>query len=424
MTIHSYPYPQCLLPREYHPFFLEEGDKFLISRVFEAARDVQKDLSTDQKFSHTNTYKDPNPLYQDVIEIVWEKMPKKEHVSFLNISGEMKWRDKAGKYFTSFREEPHFVVKSTREDIPTTKMANIGRVLLAEKINRYLKQNGYEEEFEVVQERLYFHDLEQKFYVVGRALDLTLQIPSFGPLYKKQIRQSASPSSFEGKSRESESDTDEETSSEASGSSKHLSGSLEEEKKLSFLELKFTQAKALAELAVNCGYTDLGIDNLHYTKNGKVAIVDTEPFKEVVNERFFNKWIRDRDSLLAQQAIGGIAKLKLYCSNMDAFKAVEKVEAKHALWTIAKTVMKIALAALTFYFIPSLSLPFLGSAAASVKLVLLELISLKISELVFSTVFTGIVWYKSCQIRGIEGSECQDEKAIDSLENWQKRGWF
>ncbi len=122
-------------------------------------------------------------------------------------------------------------------------------------------------------------------------------------------------------------------------------------------ELSVIQARALAELST-IGLTDLSYNNIYFTQDGKVAILDTEPLKRGLKKAYFanrilSALVMHKDSLLAHQALTGTAKLKSYCLP-QAREAVENVEKKLVLWTIARLTTKIALGCLVFSFTPSI----------------------------------------------------------------------
>jgi hypothetical protein len=327
------------------------------------------------------------------------------------------------------------MVKKKRGDIPTTEDTHLYRIRKAEKIRKYLKAKGYEEEFVVAKEYLYFDATQKVYYVVGEELPLSLDcVVKPGALEKKNVDEShkrnlsnpllqarpASPQSVRSI------DSADEKPRQFDPKLLYIK-ELRQDQRATLgakqIALTLTQAKALAELAIYTGCTDLSYNNLFYTEDHKIAIIDTEPTRRWVKKTFFNRWIRDRGALLAQQAIRGIAQLKLSCSESETFKEVVRIERNHALWTLSKLVTKIALGCLLLALIPqALTALSLGIATMPLQYMLLTAVAYKVTELACAVLGVLRVWKWSSQIQGIEGKEEQDQEAIDKFRAWEEEG--
>jgi uncharacterized membrane protein len=106
---------------------------------------------------------------------------------------------------------------------------------------------------------------------------------------------------------------------------------------------------------------------------------------------------------VTQKAIVAMAKLKGNCSDSAALKAVQSVEKKLVLLTIAKLVGKIAVACLVIYLTLTFSplLPIGILAGTIIKVVTLMPISIKTFILVFQTLALAADWNFSNQ--GVKG---------------------
>jgi hypothetical protein len=175
------------------------------------------------------------------------------------------------------------------------------------------------------------------------------------------------------------------------------------------------QAETLAELAIYVGYTDLSYNNLYFTPDGKVAIINTEPvnriLKKLVKKHEIIYWLGDVGIIETRQALIGIAKLKQVCSKPEALQKVNKVEQKYVLWFLAKLVGKIALAILVIYFIPTAFalLPLRGWALTCLQAILKTIAVLKTISLTLCIIYIYKVWQWSHQ--GVSGM-----KKIDKME--------
>lgn len=183
-------------------------------------------------------------------------------------------------------EGERWVLKRARTDLPTTPDTHLYRIRKAEKVRTYILMNNLGESLVVPQKYLYWHETEQRFYVVSEKLDLSDEVPkSSCPELERTLRSASS-----------------------------LIGQIQ-----AFKEgkpqraLTSIQAKALAEISI-LGCTDLSYNNFYFTRCGQIAIIDTEPHKRVLKKQFknlFTKLLADKGMVTALQALSGIAKLKL-----------------------------------------------------------------------------------------------------------------
>lgn len=229
----------------------------------------------------------------------------------------------------------NWVLKLNRTDgIPATEDSFLYRVRKAEKLRRHIQQNGLQNDLVVPQKFLYWHETQHRFYVVSQKIDLSSDVVQ--PTKEAHDAYKAFPK---------------DAIDQIGGQFKSLLTGIPTQRPLTPL-----QAKGLAELAV-LGYTDQSYNNVFFTRDGKVAIIDTEPVKRLAKKKVFQSkvwaWLWDKGFLKAQHTLTGLAKLKGDCSDPLALKEVEKVEKKHVLWSIAKLVAKIAIVALLFTAIVS-----------------------------------------------------------------------
>lgn len=222
-----------------------------------------------------------------------------------------------------------WIVKGERADgLLMAPDTHIYRVRKAEKIRKFITENHLEEEFIVPQKYIYWSKELSKFYVISEKLELRDAV--------------AEPA-------DAEIEAFFKTCSVAGGQFLNLANGKQK------ITLSDSQARTLAQLAF-LGYTDLTYNNMHFTKDGKIAIIDTEPLKRLFKKQLktvLNQLFGERLSVVTQQAITGTAKLKLYSTD-SAKKEIEKVETKNVIRAVAILVSKLAVAVLALYFAPSL----------------------------------------------------------------------
>ena len=105
----------------------------------------------------------------------------------------------------------------------------------------------------------------------------------------------------------------------------------------------------------------------------------------------------DKEAMIAQQAISGMAKLKLCCRLPEARKEIEKIEKSYALKNIAKLVCKLGLVCIgAYYGIPSLVALFpVGIVATSIKVALVTTTVFKSIFLSLNIAFVYSIWKNS-----------------------------
>lgn len=272
-----------------------------------------------------------------------------------------------------------WVLKLPRTDMPTAADSHIYRVRKAEKIRNYIQKNHLENDLVVPKKYLYWKESEQKFYTVAEKLDLSEEVVETASIEVENSFKQFS----------------------------HIGGQIEvlASQNCKKRSLNPVQAKALAELSI-LGYTDLTYNNLYFTKDGKVAIIDTEPVK-----RLFKKAIKSSPIFYifgnmsitkCQQALVGIAKLKVSINNPEALKAVEKVERNHALWNIALSITKIAFTSLCIYFAPTVTANIQIAAIEKIVRVSFKIFAIfKNVYFVLGLIGTCVIWKKSCS--GLNG---------------------
>lgn len=268
-----------------------------------------------------------------------------------------------------------WILKSPRPgSLGTTPDTHLYRIRKAEKIRSYISRNHLEEHLTVPKKYIYIKPGTNEPIVVSEKLQLSEEVATPQNQGISNILKSVAFMGGQGQAL-------------AEGKPQR--------------PLTPIQAKSLAELS-SLGYTDLTYNNLYFTQDGKVAIIDTEPQKRALKKIIGSSkwsWFGDKGALLAKQAITGTAKLKAYCSDPAALKEVNRVERNHALWAIAKLIGKIAIACLAIYFIPGAIalLPLWKAAAIALKVALIAPTALKAISLSLNVLdFTGI-WFLSCR---------------------------
>ena len=207
------------------------------------------------------------------------------------------------------------------------------RVRKAAKIEKFILENHLQNQFALPKKHLYWHLEEKRFYVVSEKLQLSNEVAEpVNAQIEQQFTQAAG---------------------QVHGQAEALANGVSKR------SITAEQAKNLARMCLELGYTDLSYNNLYFNQEGKVAIIDTEPvqrtFKKTIFSFFvFRLGLGDRVGFCAEHALGGISRLKLYCSNSLAMKSVEKVEKNHILWNLAKLISKLGVTCLMIYVAPSL----------------------------------------------------------------------
>jgi hypothetical protein len=281
--------------------------------------------------------------------------------------------------------EDDWFLKLPRRKFPTTPDTHLYRVRKAEKIRRYIENRDLSEHFVVPKKYLYWHF--NQFYVVAEKLELS----------DEEATMKGTNHNFSDPKRG-------EPCSASSTATRALS---------------VAQATGLAELAIYTGLTDLSYNNCHFTPDGKIAIVDTEPLGRVVKEWAKRTFFEDLQAIKALQVVGGMAKLKTYCSNPEALIAVQKIERRYALSNLARLVCKIAMASLALVIFPYIIgyAPFGLVATSSLKFLAVSIAALKTIYLINSTVELYDRWWLSTQKKAglqiIYGKE--SEEALRTL---------
>lgn len=273
-----------------------------------------------------------------------------------------------------------WILKLGRTDgFNTTPDTHLYRVRKAEKIRTYIHQNNLEAHIVVPRKYLYWNTPQNQFYVVAEKMNLSPEVAEPAAVDLEAAFKSAA--------------------SLMKGQAQALADNAPKR------SLTPTQAKALAELSV-LGYTDLTYNNLYFTNDGKVAIIDTEPqkrsLKKMLKSSFVFFLFGDKGSVLSQQSIAGIAKLKLYTDNPAALQAVQKVEKNHALWRIALLITKISVVTLAIYFTPTITalIP-IAAVAMTLKVSFIAVAVLKNLVLTLNVLSVYRLWNLSYQ--GLQG---------------------
>lgn len=262
------------------------------------------------------------------------------------------------------------------------------RVRKAEKVRRWIKENGYENDICVPQKYLYWDTVDDEWYSVAEVVDLSEEVASVNSKDSKTFKASISLIN-EGQCVEYK-------------KGKHI------RKERSFTE---RQARALAELSFKAGYTDMSYNNLFFDKQGRVAIIDTESilrgckkinrsvnlFMKILNALFW-----DWGNWNVRSGLQGTARLKCFCKDEKALAAVESVEIKHVVWSVALKIGKIAL---TILAIKAIALVAASASVPALALLALKIVSIIAKIRVFMDVWnllsTAFIFHQGRQ--GLQG---------------------
>ena len=265
-----------------------------------------------------------------------------------------------------------WILKHTRTDFITTEDTHLYRVRKAEKVRRYIEANGLQEE--LIVPKKWICRWREDFWTVSEKIDLSEEVASPIKGFQEWVRP--------------------EEAAQVGGQLNALCNLGKPRR-----EINPTQARALAELSI-LGYTDLTYNNLYFDKAGKVAIIDTEPVKRALKKEVFAgslpRFFGDKGGFLSMQAVAGIAKLKMVCGNPEALKAVESVETRLVVWTIAKLVAKLALAIFVMWNAsPILAVFPLGGAVLVLKPILIAIAVIKTISLLSLVASNSVLWMLS-----------------------------
>ena len=254
----------------------------------------------------------------------------------------------------------NWILKGERAALLTAPDTHLYRVRKAEKVRNFIRDNHLEDHLEVPNKYIYWHREESKFYVVAERLNLSNEVPKPASTELEEILCKNKPQR----------------------------------------SLTVVQAKSLAELSF-LGLTDLSYNNLLFTQEGKVAIIDTEPVKRAYKKRVRASWFyfffEEMDYNLIRQSIAGIAKLKLAIDNPTALDAVRSIEREHALWAIATLITKISAFVLAFFTVA----PFVSTMPTTFQVGFLIFSLGKYATLTGYLLSLLQIWWFSCE--GIEG---------------------
>ncbi len=124
--------------------------------------------------------------------------------------------------------------------------------------------------------------------------------------------------------------------------------------------LSVEQIKGLAEM-VFLGLSDLSYNNLFFTREGKLALIDTDPEarkeKKDLWKTLLFKIVGSKDDYRFNLKMQNLQQLKLLTTNEEAFQAIRDVEKKpmmiQAAKLIAKTVATIFIGLAVLSFLPT-----------------------------------------------------------------------
>lgn len=243
----------------------------------------------------------------------------------------------SGEDRTYVRMGEEWVIKGRRlEGGLTSDSSNVYRLRKAKKIFEYIKKKGLMGHFIVPKKFLYRHEGDKQFYVVSQRLKLSKATALPHPKYLRNLLFTANPS---GQVKRFQEDT-------MSDGKLDLAKFNEAVRFRKIKKITPIQAKVLAELSFEAGFTDLTYNNMYFVDD-KFAIIDTEALSRDEKKKW--SWLLGKSALKIQQGLEGIREFKWICPTPEALQAVEEVEAKYALIGIAKIIFKVALSVFFLY---------------------------------------------------------------------------
>jgi len=232
---------------------------------------------------------------------------------------------------------------------------HIYRVRKAAKIQRLIERYGLQEHVEVPMKWLYWNADDQKWYVVSEKVELSDELPMLNSDYSNSVNQ-------EKPQVESKLPAD-------------LKKVLYDET-CSRKAMTPGQVRALAIFAMEAAYTDTNLSNVNFTKNGKIAIIDTEPvkrpfFKLIKSNPLFKCGLFDFYPVKLQGLFLSTSMIRLSHMSPEAESALRNVENYYiAKCAVRKTVRIAALIFAWGYakMIPLMFAPFVAKVVVAMLL--------------------------------------------------------
>jgi len=246
----------------------------------------------------------------------------------------------------------------------------IHRVTQIEMLRSFVTHNKLEEAFHLPQKYLYWNESQRQFYVVAEKLELSDEIAK----PHAEIEQLWRAEGF------------------LLGGQLKKVGEGAQQRTITAL-----QARSLAQMSF-LGYSDLTYNNLFFDKEGKIAIIDSEPLKKIFYNNLNASWLKyvaDRSGLVAQHGLIGTAKLKTYCPTPELLQEVEKVEKSHVLWYTAETITKLVLVVIVFKVTAGVAIPFGSVAFVAIKVAAKTVLILKGTLLLTNGASVHYFWHLS-----------------------------
>jgi len=246
----------------------------------------------------------------------------------------------------------------------------IHRVAQIEMLRGFVARHKLEGAFHLPQKYLYWHAIDQQFYVVAEKLALSDDVAT----PHAEIKQSW-----------------EKHGAQFGGQLKKMKDGAHQRK------ITPLQARSLAQMSF-LGYSDLTYNNLFFDKEGKIAIIDSEPIKKQFYDNLNASWMKyvsERSGLVAQHGLIGTAKLKTYCPTPELLKEVEQVEKSHVLWYAAETITKLVLVIIVWKVTTGVVIPFASVAVIALKVAAKTVLFLKGTSLLMNGASVYYCWHLS-----------------------------
>lgn len=265
------------------------------------------------------------------------------HESFKTLKAKLD----ATKHFPSIKQNyildaGDYVMKIARADgMQTTPDTHLYRVQKALKIQAFLKKHRLQTHF-VCPQKFIYRSSHFKDTVLSQKIALSSYVAYVDPQIKAQLV----------------------TSDCQEGQLKALrAGQL-------MKKLSDQQIEGLARLSF-LGLNDITYNNIFFSKDGKVALLDTEPVKRYIYKKasivFGWDIFGDKGYLKIANALAGTAKLRIFLNAPHQERLIQKVENTHFLYFVAKKigcfVLSVFAAGGLIALCSQLALPYLAAGA-------------------------------------------------------------
>lgn len=257
-----------------------------------------------------------------------------------------------------------YVIKEDRTDQNgehVSKDTNIYRVRKANKIQRIIDEYNLGQFIEVPQKYLYYHD--NKWLVIAKKLNLSNEPPQINRTFWEEIIPQMR-----------------DDNGVITARKQRMRRGLTAEARAITSE----QAKAITTIAFEAGLTDLTFENMYFSREGKIAIIDSEPIKRYFIKHVSSGWLAifsDKGLVKLTQGSLGLAKLRLSIDNQDVVNSINETENYYLTVSAVKSIAKIAFLVIASFYVTAIPIAFVAvvlkySIYAKISFIALQYISL------------------------------------------------